>query len=101
MEPALGIPWEPEPFEDRTRLPHDLLSDELPDPDHLVAVVRVGDDVAVLSKYVEHGEAVRRERSDATTRLFLVQRVLAFESLLAERQRRTPHALEVLADDEL
>ena len=64
MEPPFGEPGEPERLEERLRLPQQLLRDKRADPDHLVAVVRVGDHVRVVHEPVEHGEAIRSERPD-------------------------------------
>lgn len=38
--------------------PGELLGDQLADADHLIAVIRIGDDENIVAKAVEHREAV-------------------------------------------
>src|ERR1700688_4816470 len=99
MEAPLGVSREPERLENRAALAQDLLRDQLSHANHLVAVIGVGHDVAVLAKDVEHRETVRRKCANPTARFLLVQRGLAREALLAERQGRAPHPFEIVAND--
>ena len=48
----------------------DRLGDQLAHTDHLVAVVGVGDDKAVLAHGVEYRKAVRGKRTDAARGFF-------------------------------
>ncbi len=51
-------------------------------------MVRIGNQVTVLTELVEHRETVRGKRANTARGFVLVILKLAFEALLAERQRR-------------
>src|SRR5713226_2712747 len=98
MEPTLRVSGVPERLEQRLRFAHQLLRHERTDPDHLVAVVRVGHHVHVLVEHVEHRKAVGRERTDPPRWGLVVQGSLPFEPLVAVHEGRRPHPLEVVTD---
>src|SRR5262245_49731167 len=102
MELPLLVAREAERFQESALVTgRDFFGDQLADADHLIAVVRVGNEVAVVTKDVEHGETVRREATEPPGRLPAIKRVLPFEALVAERQRRAPHERKTVAGDEL
>jgi hypothetical protein len=90
------VPAEPEWREQALIFAEQLLGDQRADPDHLVPVIGIGDDVRVLAEHVEDGEAVRGERADPAGRLVPVRRALALEPLVAVGERGRPHPDEVL-----
>jgi hypothetical protein len=55
---TLSVPGKPERLEDRAFGSQDFFGNELADPDHLIPVVGIRNDIAVLVKDVEHREAV-------------------------------------------
>src|SRR5215472_16698548 len=81
MQGAGAVAREPERGQQPLFLAEQLLGHQRPDPDHLVAVVGVGDDVGVLAEDIEYREAVRRERADPAGRLVPVELALALEAL--------------------
>src|SRR5262245_42628853 len=101
MQLAFGVAREPEGLEQIALVSRELFGDELADPDHFVAVVAVGDDEDVLAEPVEDREVVRREAADPARRLVAIDAALAGKALLAMGERRTPHAPEILADNEI
>src|SRR5690606_32291340 len=92
---------EAERLEQLALLPEQLPGDELPDADHLVTVVGVGDHVGVLTEPVADREADGGEGAEAARGLVAVERALALEPLVAVCQRRGPHPREVLPHGEL
>src|SRR3990172_12445879 len=101
VQPARGEAREAEGLQELSTRADDVVGHQLADPDHLIAVIGVGNDVDVLAEPVEHGEAVGGEAADAARRLLLVAGDLPFEAFLAEGERRAPHMREVVADDEV
>src|SRR5579862_9136078 len=101
MQFALGETRETERLQKIARSAADFAGHELADADHLIPVVRVGDDKDVAAEAVEYRKVVGRERADAAGRLFLEFRKRPLEALLTERERRAPHASEVLAHHEV
>src|SRR5215203_1963329 len=95
------VAGETERFKQFLRLVHKLLRHQGADPDHLVAVVGVGDDVGILPEGVEDGEAIRGEAPDTARGLFGEQVALAFEASVAVGERRGPHPGEVFSDHEV
>src|ERR687889_423207 len=65
VQPPLLVAVEAERLQQLLPSPEHLLRHQRPHTDHLVAVVRVSDDVGVVPEGVEDREAVRREASDA------------------------------------
>src|SRR5262249_38349382 len=96
MQLAGLIPAEPERCEQRLLLAEQFLGNQRADANHLVTVVGVGDDVSVLVKHVEDGEAVRGERADPAGRLGPVRLTPPLEALVAVSQRGRPHTDEPL-----
>src|SRR5260370_35011966 len=88
---AFGVTGEAEWLEQRLLVAHQLPGHQVSDPDHLVAVVRVGDDVGVLPESVEDRKVVRRKRTYPAGRRLAIQATLALESLGAVRQTWGPH----------
>ena len=54
MQIAFRVACKAEWLKQRGTLARECLGDQLADADHLVAVVGIGDDVAVVVKHVEH-----------------------------------------------
>src|SRR5690625_7370923 len=79
-----------------------FLCDQLADANHLEAVIGIGNDIAVVPKCIENGKTVQRKTTE-TARAFIgfVIPLKPFEPLLAECQRRRPHALELRAHGKL
>ena len=96
MQVAGAVATEPERREQSLLLAEQFPGDQRADPDHLVAVVGVGDDVGVLPEHVEDREAVRGEGADPAGGLVPVQVALALEPLVAVREGGGPHPDEVL-----
>src|SRR5574341_848454 len=69
----------------------------LSDPDHLEAMVGVGDDVYVGAHEVKDREVIRRERAHPSRRLLGREPARALVPLHAMRQRRQPDVVEVVA----
>ncbi len=65
MQLSLRITGEAEGLKPARGLAADFLGDQLADADHLVAVVRVGDDEDILAEHVEDWKIVRREAAEA------------------------------------
>ena len=86
MQLSLDVSGEPERLQDAALVAHDASGDQLPYPDHLVAVVGVCDDVDVFPEHVYDREAIRRKGTDPSRRLFPVQAALALESFVTECQ---------------
>ena len=64
MKLSLGEAREPERLEQHALLADKFLRHELADADHLVAVIGVGDDMAVLPECIDYRETVRREAAN-------------------------------------
>ena len=101
MQPARGETREAERLQQIARPATDVVGHELADTDHLVAVVRVRDHVRIVAKAVEYRKVVGGEATDAARRFLTVERQLAFDALLAEREVRTSNVREIVADDEI
>src|SRR5215471_21087309 len=83
VQVAAAVTAEPERRQQFLALAQQLPGDQRPDPDHLVPMIGVGDDVGVLVEHVEDGETVRRERADTAGRLVAVCLALPLEPLMA------------------
>src|SRR3954453_262905 len=84
MQPAFGVAGNPERLEQRARLANDLLRHEFADADHLVAVIGVRDDIAIVAEDIENREGIRREAADAAGLFLVIQPMLALEALVTE-----------------
>ena len=102
MELALLIAREPERLEQLRALAGNLAGHQLAHPEHLVAVIGIGDDIDIVAEHVEHREAVGREAADPAG-VFRppVEMRLALETLLAMGQHRAPALDEFFADHEV
>src|SRR5918998_636181 len=101
VQPSGLVAGEAERFEQPLLLAQQLPGYQRPDPDHLVSVVGVGDDVGILPEHVEDGETVRGEAPDPTRGLLGEEVTLALEALVAVREGRGPHPGEVFSDHEV
>src|SRR5437588_6704970 len=87
--------------EQRAWLAEYFSGDQRPHAQHLIAVIGVRDDVAILAEDVENREGIGSETADAA-RLFMVVEVrFADEPLVTEGEGRAPHIGKGCGGDEL
>ena len=68
MQIAFGVTRIPERFEQCTFAAGDLISDQFTYTDHFVAMIGIGDEIAIVTDDIEHRKTVRRECAYATGR---------------------------------
>ena len=90
MQVTLRVTRQPKWLQNGTALAQDIVRHQLSNPYHLKAVIRISNDVDVLTKHVTYRETVRRKRPESAGRLVFVERVLPHKTRLTEGQRRTP-----------
>ena len=98
MKLALGIAGKSERLKQCRSLAHDVPCNQLANANHFVAVIRVGDNVAIVAKHIEYREIVRSERTEAAGLLVPILAIRPFEALLTVRQGGYPHFAEIFVD---
>ena len=101
MQSAFRIAGEPKRIHQLRRRAQNFFRGELADTDHLKAVIRIGDDVAIFAEDIEDGKAIRCETADPARRFLPILTCLTFEALLAMCQGGTPHVGKIVADNEI